>query len=89
MNTKPPTTAEVLRGILDRIKSGEETPESVAEYRHVSGEISAWGAKFAEALRIRGNRNRRKSSPSNANVDLPDTAAQDSASKSNNPAVSG
>lgn len=25
----------------------------------------------------------------NANVDLPDTAAQDSASKSNNPAVSG
>ena len=30
----------------------------------------------------------RNSSP-NANVDLPDTAAQDSASKSNNPAVSG
>jgi hypothetical protein len=28
-------------------------------------------------------------SPENANVDLPDTAAQDSASKSNNPAVSG
>jgi hypothetical protein len=27
--------------------------------------------------------------PLNANVDLPDTAAQDSASKSNNPAVSG
>jgi hypothetical protein len=25
----------------------------------------------------------------NANVDLPDTAAQDSASKTNNPAVSG
>jgi hypothetical protein len=28
-------------------------------------------------------------SSTNANVDLPDTAAQDSASKSNNPAVSG
>ena len=28
-------------------------------------------------------------SPANADVDLPDTAAQDSASKSNNPAVSG
>ena len=32
---------------------------------------------------------RADSSPENANVDLPDTAAQDSASKSNNPAVSG
>ena len=31
----------------------------------------------------------RGASPENANVDLPDTAAQDSASKSNNPAVSG
>ena len=31
----------------------------------------------------------RKSLPENVNVDLPDTAAQDSASKSNNPAVSG
>jgi hypothetical protein len=32
---------------------------------------------------------RRSKSPENVNVDLPDTAAQDSASKSNNPAVSG
>ena len=32
---------------------------------------------------------RRQLSSENAHVDLPDTAAQDSASKSNNPAVSG
>ena len=57
---KPPTTAEVLRNILDRIKSGEELPEAVAEYRHVAGEISAYGALFADAKK------RRKSRPSNA-----------------------
>jgi len=64
---KPPTTAEVLRNILDRIMSGEESPEAVAEYRHVAGEISAWGAKFAEALRKRDTR--RKSSPSNVTTE--------------------
>lgn len=61
--TQPPTTAEVLRSILDRIMSGEELPEAVMEYRHVAGEISAWGAKFADASK------RRKSRPSNANVE--------------------
>ena len=61
---KTPTTAEVLRNILDRIMSGEELPDAVAEYRHVAGEISAWGAKFAEALRRRDAR--RNSRPSNA-----------------------
>lgn len=61
MNPKTPTTAEVLAGILARIQSGEESPEDCAKYRHVAGEISAWGAKFAEALRIRDERKRRKS----------------------------
>ena len=61
--TEQPTTAEVLRGILDRIKSGEESPEKVAEYRHVAGEISAWGAMFSEAQK------RRKSRPSNVDVE--------------------
>ena len=42
----------------------------------------------AEDRYQRENRMGRYSLP-NANVDLPDTAAQDSASKSNNPAVSG
>lgn len=69
MKTKPPTTAEVLRSILDRIKSGEESPEECVKYRHVAGEISAYGATFAEALRKRDAR--RKSSPSNADVEPP------------------
>lgn len=60
---KKPTTAEVLRNILDRIKSGEELPEAVVEYRHVAGEISAYGATFADALQRRDAR--RKSRPSN------------------------
>ena len=62
---KPPTTAEVLRNILDRIKSGEESPEDCIKYRHVAGEISAYGALFADASK------RRKSRPSNADVEPP------------------
>jgi hypothetical protein len=57
--TKPPTTAEVLAGILARIKSGEESPEECVKYRHVAGEISAYGALFADVSK------RRKSRPSN------------------------
>lgn len=60
---KKTTTAEVLRNILGRIKSGEELPEAVVEYCHVAGEISAYGATFAEALQKRDAR--RKSRPSN------------------------
>jgi hypothetical protein len=65
MKRKTPTTAEVLRNILDRIKSGEELPEAVAEYRHVAGEISAYGALFADASK------RRKSRPSNVTAQTP------------------
>lgn len=64
---KKTTTAEVLRNILGRIKSGEELPEAVVEYRHVAGEISAYGATFAEALQKRDAR--RKSRPSNDQVE--------------------
>lgn len=53
-----PGTAAVLAGILERIKSGEESQAACVEYRHVAGEISAFGALFAEAL------SRRKSRPS-------------------------
>lgn len=53
---KTPTTAEMLRNILDRVMSGEELPESVAEYRHVAGEISAWGAKFSISIQRRAAR---------------------------------
>ena len=66
---KTQTTMEMLSELLERVKSGEEHPEAVAEYRHVAGEISAWGAKFAEALRRRDAR--RKPSPSNADVEPP------------------
>jgi hypothetical protein len=64
---KTPTTAEVLRNILARIKSGEELPEAVVEYRHVAGEISAYGALFADASK------RRKSRPSNAALSRPES----------------
>ena len=63
MRMTQPTTAEVLRNILDRIKSGEELPKAVVEYRHVAGEISAYGALFADASKRRNVR------PSNVNVD--------------------
>ena len=66
---KPPTTAEVLRTILDRIKNGEESPEECVKYRHVAGEISAYGATFAEALQKRDAR--RKSRPSNRELSQP------------------
>lgn len=56
------TTKEMLAALLQRVKSGEEAPEDVAEYRHLAGEISAWGAKFAEAMRRRDERAARKSS---------------------------
>lgn len=53
-------TKEMLADLLDRVKSGAEVPEDVAEYRHLAGEISAWGAKFAEAMRRRDERANRK-----------------------------
>ena len=54
------TAKEMLAALLERVKSGEEQPEAVAEYRHLAGEISAWGAKFAEAMRRRDERASRK-----------------------------
>lgn len=54
------TAKEMLADILERVKSGSEAPEDVAEYRHLAGEISAWGAKFAEAMRRRDERASRK-----------------------------
>lgn len=51
---------EMLANLLERVKSGSEAPEDVAEYRHLAGEISAWGAKFAEAIRLRDERASRK-----------------------------
>jgi hypothetical protein len=45
---KPISTAALLAGILERIKSGQEPPEECVKYRHVAGEISAWGALFAD-----------------------------------------
>ena len=53
-------TKEMLAALLERVKSGDEQPEAVAEYRHLAGEISAWGAKFAEAMRRRDERTSRK-----------------------------
>ena len=53
-------TKDMLSALLERVKSGEEQPEAVAEYRHLAGEISAWGAKFAEAMRRRDERASRK-----------------------------
>lgn len=66
-------TETMLRKLLDRIKRGDESPEECASYRHVAGEISAWGNKFAEALRIRDERQRRKSGPSNAAPSRPES----------------
>lgn len=70
-------TETMLRKLLARIKSGEESPEECASYRHVAGEISAWGNKFAEALRIRDERKRRKSRPSNEKSEQPERSAPD------------
>jgi hypothetical protein len=46
-------TERTLRKILSRIVSGEESPEDCAKYRHIAGEISAHGARCAEAIQRR------------------------------------
>jgi hypothetical protein len=58
--TQPPTTAKVLAGILARIKSGEELPEDCVKYRHVAGEISAYGALFADSSKRHKSRSSNK-----------------------------
>ncbi|MEI6655779.1 MAG: hypothetical protein WCP45_13525 [Verrucomicrobiota bacterium] len=63
-NPDKPSTAEILAGILERIKSGDESKEDCANYQHVAGEISAYGAMFLEAMNRQ--KSRRKSRPQNS-----------------------
>lgn len=53
---KQSATEKTLRKILGRILSGEESPEHCASYRHVAGEISAYGARYAETIQRRESR---------------------------------
>lgn len=82
MTTIPqPTTADVLAGILDRIRRGEVSPEECASFRHVAGEISAHGAICAEALQRREAR--RKPRPSNDKRVAPPGSGQPDTQKGN------
>jgi hypothetical protein len=54
-----------------------------------NGEVTGFVSDGCEWSTVSLEENAAAKSRANANVDLPDTAAQDSASKSNNPAVSG
>ena len=60
-NPQHPTTAQVLANILRRIKSGAESKEDCVKYRHVAGEISAYGALFEDALKRSKSRHTNKS----------------------------
>ena len=70
------------------IISGIENPKKVVGFRYpIVDELHGFALMLPEI--VEKERQDALHSLPNVNVDLPDTAAQDSASKSNSPAVSG